>query len=114
MFYGDIGDDIIEFDCYKTFLLNRETEGGGLSVAVRKGIKNITHIVNEDVSNGEMIWILIDNTKLQLRLGLIYAPQESRSTTVQLEKMYDRIGRQIMQANVKNQHIIILGDFNCK
>ena len=85
------GDDKIEFDGYKTFLLNRETEGGGLLVAVRKEINNITHIVNEDVSNGEMIWIVIDNTKLHLRLGLIYAPQESRSTTVQLKKIYDKI-----------------------
>ena len=83
-------------------------------MAVRKEIKNITHIVNEDVSNGKVIWIVIDNTKLQLRLGLIFVPQESRSTTVKLQKMYDKIGRQIEQANVKDQDIIILGDFNCK
>ena len=63
---------------------------------------------------GECMWVLIDNTRLKIRLGLISAPQESRTKKEELKKLYLQIGEQLTIAAEKQQKILLLGDFNCK
>ena len=44
-------------------------------------------------SNGkeEMIWILMNNNRVKLRMGVAYMPQESRTTVQELAECYKKI-----------------------
>ena len=60
------------------------------------------------------MWILIDNKKTKLKLGVIYAPQENATANKELKKMYQEIKDQLEQAKQQCHNILILGDFNAK
>ena len=63
----------------------------------------------------ESLWVAIsNNTKTEIRVGVIYAPQECRTVSEEYTKMYDSIGEQILLAKQKDQKLLLLGDFNCK
>ena len=103
----------IEMKGYKILL--PATKGQrGIVIAVRKELEKITSIVMEDIDPAEQMWIQIANGKINLRIGLIYAPQESRTKLDVLKIMYKKIEQQIIKGKEKDQKIMIMGDFNCK
>ena len=61
-----------------------------------------------------MMWIKIDNGKIKIRIGVIYGRQESRTTTRELESFYEKIKKQIQISKVNDDHLMIIGDLNCK
>ena len=86
----------------------------GIMIAVTKELKNITSIVMEDNSIGEQMWIQIYNGQISIRIGLIYAPQESRTKVSELRKMYKIIEEQVIKGKERRQKVMIVGDLNCK
>ena len=63
----------------------------------------------------EALWININNGyDIKLRVGCIYAPQESRNDLQVFKEMYKHIKEHVIEAKTRNERIIILGDFNCK
>ena len=78
------------------------------------GLANICTVVEKSSEVGEMMWIVLDNNRMRMRIGVIYAPQECRTSKEELKLMYDKIGNQILLAKQKKQKILIVGDFNCK
>merc|ERR1712113_595776 len=62
----------------------------------------------------ESVWIVIDNGRVKLRIGVIYAPQESRTSKENLSEMYADIEAQVIQAKARQQSVLLMGDFNCK
>ena len=99
---------------YEPLQNNRDADGGGVLIAVKKDIAKITQIVRKEKKTGESLWIVINNKKIQIRIGLVYAPQESRTKKAELKKMYDVIEKEIAQADNNNQHLLLMGDFNSK
>ena len=83
-------------------------------IGVKNEIKNICTIVEDKKEVGESMWVAIDNTKTKIRLGVIYAPQESRTRKELLKIMYNNIEEQIQMAREREQKVVLLGDFNCK
>lgn len=63
---------------------------------------------------GESLWIVIDNGKVKIRVGVVYAPQECRTKAENLKTFYGHICEQVQQARERNQRVLILGDFNGK
>ena len=61
-----------------------------------------------------MEWMVVDNTKIKIRIGVVYAPQESRTKKKQYKELYERVEKQIDEARERGQKLMILGDFNCK
>ena len=72
---------------YEPLQNNRDADGGGVLIAVKKDIAKITQIVRKEKKTGESLWIVINNKKIQIRIGLVYAPQESRTKKAALKKM---------------------------
>ena len=108
-------EDDLKFDGYSPPLRNdRDCFGGGILVAVRDEIKNICTVVLKKSKIGEMLWLVIDNGNVKVRLGVIYAPQESRTSKQELKVMYQDIKDQVSQAREKGQKVLIMGDFNAK
>ena len=93
---------------------DKDNLAGGLMIVVKKGLENVCIKVEDKKEVGECMWMTIDNNKVKIRLGLIYAPQESRTNKKKLKPMYEAIEEQILYAKEKQQNLLILGDFNCK
>ena len=47
---------------------------------------------------GQSLWLLMDNTRIRLRIGIIYAPQESQSSVNDLKVIYREIEDQAEEA----------------
>ena len=60
------------------------------------------------------MWVAIDNTKIRVRLGVVYAPQESRTKKEILKVMYKNIDEQVQFAREREQKVVLLGEFNYK
>ena len=56
----------------------------------------------------------LTNNKTKIRIGLVYNPQENKTTKDELEEVYGRIESEIKNARKMKQHIIVMGDMNCK
>ena len=107
--------ETFEIDGYNTELRNdRDNFGGGIVIAVSKKIEHICTIVEKGKEPGETLWVVIDNGRVQIRLGVLYAPQESRTTLDEYEILYKQLNYQLEQAKERNQKVLLLGDFNCK
>ena len=108
------GNETVEITGYEVITVNRQHQGGGIVVAVKKELANITAVVDETMENEEMIWLVMDNGKAKVRIGIVYAPQESRTKVKEMRKIYKKIQMQIEEGLTKNQQIMVVGDFNCK
>ena len=104
----------LKLDGYEVYRNDRNNEGGGVLIAVRTEIENICTIVHKGSNVGEMLWVVMDNGKAKVRIGVVYAPQESRTSKEQLETMYEEINDQILQARERHQRLLLMGDFNGK
>ena len=60
------------------------------------------------------MWILLDNNRSKIRIGVIYAPQENVTSKNELKVMCNNISKQISIAQEERQQVLILGDFNAK
>ena len=107
-------EENVEIDDYVSLRNDRNSSGGGVLIAVRKELKNICTIVEKKKEIEESLWVTVDNTRVKLRIGLIYSPQESRTTVDMQKEMYKSIEEQISIGKERNQNILLLGDFNCK
>ena len=107
-------EEDLQIDGYKNLRNDRDRDGGGVLIAVQEKLYGITTIVEKIKDVEESIWVAIDNKRTAIRIGLIYAPQESRTSKEEYELMYENICRQITIAKEKEQKILLLGDFNCK
>ncbi len=99
---------------YVTKQMNRDENGGGIMLLVKEELKNIIVEVDEKKEVGEAKWVAIDNGRNRIRLGILYAPQENKTTIKQLKVMYKGLKDQIWKAKKEKQEVLLLGDFNCK
>ena len=106
--------DNLEIEGYKIYRNDRDNFGGGIMIAVSESIKNVCTIVEKENIVGETMWMVVDNTKIKIRIGVVYAPQESRTKKKQYKELYERVEKQIDEARERGQKLMILGDFNCK
>ena len=90
---AELGD--IEIEGYKSWPMNRDESGGGVMILMKKELKNIVRVNEEQRDMGEVMWITISNGRTNIRLGVVYAPQEGETTVPRLKEMYKRISKQI-------------------
>ena len=55
---------------------DRNRDGGGIMIAVRQELKNITVEVKRTKEKIESLWVVINNTRIKMRIGVVYFPQE--------------------------------------
>ena len=106
----------IELEGYDTVYRNdREAgAGGGILIAVHN---NLRHVVCEAAKTNdgyESIWMVLDNRKVKLKIGVVYFPQEKDLTTIEAENIYSMISEEIKEGRRCGQSTIVVGDFNCK
>ncbi len=103
----------IEYNGYKIYRKDRNKDGGGVMLLIKDVLHGII-VEEEESQEDECIWLTMNNGRVNLRIGVIYNPQESRTSKEQLTSIYARIEQQIQRAHAQQQKIIIMGDLNCK
>ena len=66
---------------------------------IREELQNITVTVEETQEIAEVMWVVISNGRVNIRVGIVYAPQENKTKLSQLKLMYKEIKNQIEKAN---------------
>ena len=93
----------LEIEGYKMLRNDRNEEGGGVMVAVKEKYKNIVIEVSREKDMEESLWMVFGSRE-KMRIGVVYAPQESRTIKKELKKMYVRIEEQLEEARKKNSN----------
>ena len=108
-------EENIEIKNYK-FMYNSKKEGkGGIAIGIRKDVFKKCMLIEEKSEEYEATWIRISNNdNINVRIGTIYAPQESKTKKSVIEKMYNNIKMHKLEAEKRGEKIIISGDFNTK
>ena len=107
-------DEDIVIEGYQSRKMNRDEKGGGVMLLVKEELNNIVIVVEEKKEVGEIMWVTISNVRTNIRMGILYAPQENKTTVSKLKEMYKGISNQIKEAKTKMQNVLLVGDFNCK
>ena len=107
-------EDDFKIEGYTTHKMNRNENGGGVMILVKEELKNITVEVADRNEIGEAKWISINNGRTNVRIGVLYAPQEHRTSVQQLKIMYNDLKEQIQKAKINKQEVLLIGDFNAK
>ena len=71
-------------------------------------------VVQEQVEVGRVIWIYLSNNRNNIRIGVVYAPQEKDVKVDELKLMYKSIKEHVKEAKAKKQKVLIVGDLNGK
>ena len=87
----------------------------GTIIGVRSDIKHKSTLVEKISEEYEATWIKISNkNNINILVGNIYAPQESRTKRPVIKEMYSNIIKHIRESKGKGEKIIVTGDFNTK
>lgn len=105
--------DIITIEGYHIVRNDRNSEGGGVMIAVKEKYKHVTMEVTQKRENAESIWITIGN-KTKYRAGVVYVPKGDGERKEILQEIDDQIIEEISIAQIKKEKVIVMGDFNCK
>ena len=107
-------DEGINIKGYKVFYNNKKEGRGGIVIGIKNKFKHLSIEIETKTEEFETLWVTVSNEIIKIRVGCIYAPQESRNDIKVFKRMYEHIGKQILDANKKGEKILITGVFNCK
>ena len=104
-----------EIEGYKVERCDRKSSaGGGVMVIYDKQIQHMVTVVSEEDCEFEAMWMKVDNGRIAIKLGVIYMPQEDKTTVKKLQQIYKKIEKEIKKSVEENEHIVLMGDFNCR
>ena len=100
---------------YKVIVLcTNAANSVGILIRVRDNIENISLELTKENRVDQSLWILVTNTKKNIRGSIIEAPQENVTLNNQLKTLHEDIREQIKIGKEEKQQTLILGDFNVK
>ncbi|GAU93592.1 hypothetical protein RvY_05512-1 [Ramazzottius varieornatus] len=101
---------IVDPDQYDLFRKDREgcrkESGGGVAIAVKKGLQAI-RMTSMEVDGLEVMWIKLICLRPNVLIGVIYAPSYDTDVFSKLRSSMERIPPFL------RRNVILVGDFNC-
>lgn len=87
----------------------------GWTIVLLHGVLNYIELTIKELKTKEYetVWVIVSNNKVKIRIGLLYAPQETVDKSV-IESMYNEIVDQRIEAEKRKEIFIVMGDLNCK
>ena len=104
----------VEIKGYRNFYNSNKIGKGGIVIAVRNELKDVTIETERTLEEYQTLWIKIDNGRNKINVGCVYAPQESKTKIAVFNRMYDHIRDRINKIKQDNERLILTGDFNAK
>ena len=78
--------DQVDIPGYKVERVDRDDEGGGVLIAYKLTMKSILVTTGEyKKHNCEILWAVINNYKIKIKIRVVYMPQESRTKKIILQ-----------------------------
>ena len=88
------------------FCNDRSGNSGSIMLAVKENIRIVTLEVVQEKETGQSLCILLDNNRTEIRIGVIYAPQENVTSNKELKIMYNNIGKQISVDEIDERQLM--------
>ena len=109
------GKDKVVMGGYTIYRNDRYGDGGGVLIAIKDVLRRrrMVEKINSKIKE-KSIWLSLTNNKTKIRIGIVYNPQENKTTKDEQEEVYGRIESEIKNARKMEQHIIVMGDMNYK
>ena len=101
----------LKIEGYEIYRNDRNEDGGGVMLAVKTELKFISVEVKQTSEYLESLWVLINNNKVKLRIGVVYFLQEPDQN---LKEIYKIIKEQVQESGKNDESVMIIGDFNSK
>ena len=101
-------EEQIQIPGYKIFRNDGTNNSRGILIVIKEKLKTIVVEVTREEEIGQSLWVLLNNQKAQVRMEVIYGPQEN--VTPNRESISD----QVAIGKENSQQIIIPGNFNAK
>jgi len=93
-------NEVIDLEGYKIIYNNKKEGKGGTAIAIQNNIISKCVAIEKISENYEAMWIRIsNNNSINLRIGNVYAPQESRTKDKEIENMYNNIRKNKLEAD---------------
>ena len=108
-----LGKEVIETNGYSYIYNNNKKGKGGIAIGVKSNMLHLIKELKRSTKEYETMWIIISNNKVKIRIGILYAPQETVNKSA-IESMYNEITEQRMEAEKEKEIFLVMGDFNCK
>ena len=108
-------NDKVAVPGYEIVRVDRDEGGGGVMLLYKQCLRKILLSTAEiKLHNAEILWCKLKNGKINLKIGVIYMPQESRTRVNKLKEIYETIEAEVADAQQKGESVLIMGDLNCK
>ena len=78
-------EEQIQVPGYKIFKNDGTNSSRGILIAIKEKLKTIVVEVNREEEIGQTLWVLLNNQKTQVRMGVIYGPQENVTPNSELK-----------------------------
>ena len=99
-------EEKIQIPGYKIFRNGSTTNSRGILIVIKGKLKTIVVEVDREDEIGQVLWVLLNNQKTQVRMGVIYGPQEKGTPNSELKKLCESISDQVDIGKENNLQII--------
>ena len=89
------GKDKVVMEDYTIYINYRNGDGRGVLITIKDVLKCIMEEESNSKRKEESIWLSVTNNKTKIRLGIVYNPQENKTSKNLLEQVYGRIESEI-------------------
>ena len=89
------GKDKVVMEGYTIYRNDRNGDGGGVLIAMKYVLKGIMVVESNSKRKEESTWLSLTNNKTMIIIGIVYNPQENKTTKDELEEVYVRIESEI-------------------
>ena len=109
-------DTLEEVPGYKVIRRERKiAEGGGIAIFYKTKLEGlITLLPTCEQHTDKVVWIKVANTRISIKIGIVYMPQESLTPKQELQSIYNTFGAEIEKSLIGEERIMMVGDFNCR
>ena len=107
-------EETFDIQGYTVRRVDRKSGAGGVMIAYKECLKNVTVVLREEKGVEEMLWIKVDNGRVKLRIGIVYMPQENDTKVDEIKKIYKKVEEEVDKAKINKEKVILMGDMNCK
>ena len=73
----------VQIPRHKIFRNDGTSNSGGILIAIKEKLKTVAEVNRED-EIGQTLWVLLNNQKTQVKMGVIYRSQENLTPNSEL------------------------------
>ena len=105
-----------EIPGYKMIRRERNNkEKGGIIIYYKNALEyTLTLIPTTKELEENTVWLRLANSRIKIKIGVIYMPQESTTSKGELQDIYNKIASEIETSLTAGEKMLLVGDFNCK